>query len=269
MPRSADLSFRAALAVAHQLADASGPVTLRYFRKSPAVSNKQQGHGFDPVTDGDKAAERTMTNLLARSFPDHGVVGEEYGRTADDARYTWVLDPIDGTRAFIMGQPMWGTLIGLLDSATPLLGMMNQPFTGERFWSTQDAAHLRIGDTRTKRITTRTGMGLNAAILAATHPDLFTKRRDKSAFERLANDVQMTRFGGDCYNYCLLAAGHIDLVAEVDLKPHDIVALIPIVERAGGVITTWDGKPAINGGRIVAAGSKKLHQAAIKLLNPT
>jgi len=261
------LNVRAALTFAHDLADRSGTVTLGYFRKDIAVNNKMSDDGFDPVTAADQAAERVMTNLVARTFPEHGIIGEEYGTTSPDARYRWVFDPIDGTRAFIMGQPLWGTLIGLLDGEHPVLGIMNQPFTGERFWASQDAAHYRLRDGRAKRIKTRSGVKLSASILTTTHPDLFTKARDSKSFKRLSNAVRMTRFGGDCYNYAMLAAGHVDLVAEVDLKPHDIVALIPIVERAGGVITTWDGQPALNGGRIIAAGDKKLHQAALNILN--
>ncbi len=267
MPKTSSLNVRAALTFAHDLADRSGAVTLRYFRKEIAVSNKMSDGGFDPVTAADQAAERAMANLVARTFPDHGIIGEEYGTTGNEARYRWVFDPIDGTRAFIMGQPLWGTLIGLLDGHQPVLGIMNQPFTGERFWASQDAAHYRLRDGRAKRIKTRGGVKLAAAILTTTHPELFTKDRDAKAFKRLSNEVRMTRFGGDCYNYALLAAGHIDLIVEVDLKPHDIVALIPIVERAGGVITTWNGQPAINGGRIIAAGDKKLHQTALNTLN--
>ncbi len=267
MPKTPALNARSALAFAHDLADRSGAVTLRYFRKDISVANKLCDGGFDPVTAADEAAERVMANRVARTFPHHGIIGEEYGTTGNDARYRWVFDPIDGTRAFIMGQPMWGTLIGLLDGDEPILGIMNQPFTGERFWASQDAAHYRLGEGRAKRIKTRRGVKLSSAILTTTHPDLFTVARDAKAFARLAEKVRMTRYGGDCYNYSLLAAGHIDLIVEVDLKPHDIVALIPIVERAGGVISTWAGQPAINGGRIIASGDKKLHQAALKILN--
>ena len=267
MPKPPALNARATLTFAHHLADRSGAATLRYFRKEISVANKQSDGGFDPVTAADQAAERVMTNLVARTFPDHGVIGEEYGTTKTDARFRWVFDPIDGTRAFIMGQPMWGTLIGLLDGDDPILGIMNQPFTGERFWASHEAAHYRLGDGRAKRIKTRNGIKLSSAILTTTHPELFTVARDGKAFARLAEKVRMMRYGGDCYNYCLLAAGFIDLIVEVDLKPHDIVALIPIVERAGGVISTWEGRPASSGGRIIAAGDKKLHQAALKVLN--
>ena len=266
MPPAKHLNFRAALIFAHELADRSGAVTLRYFRKSPAVANKLKGTGFDPVTAADQAAERLMSNMVARTWPGHGIIGEEYGCTSQDAQFRWVLDPIDGTRAFIMGQPLWGTLIGLIDKQKPVLGVMNQPFTGERFWSSETGAHFRHSNGRAKRITTRTGIALSSAFLTTTHPDLYETDRDARAFRRLASKVQMTRYGGDCYNYCLLAAGHIDLVVEVGLKAHDIVALIPIIERAGGRITTWNGKPAINGGRIIAAGDPKLHAQALKIL---
>lgn len=267
MPPSADLNFRKTLSFAHQLADASASATLRYFRKLTTVQNKLQSKGFDPVTEADKAAEKAMVTLITRTHPDHGVIGEEFGTHGSDARYTWVLDPIDGTRAFIMGLPTWGTLIGLRDGNSPVLGMMNQPFTGERYWSSSEGAHLRIGASRAARLRTRSGTKLSDAILASTDPALFTKQQEKRAFNRLSKHVRMTRFGGDCYNYCLLAAGHIDLVVETGLNSYDIVALIPIIERAGGVITTWQGAPATNGGQIIAAGSAALHKAALKHLN--
>lgn len=254
------------MAVAHQLADKSGEVILRYFRKLPTVKNKLADNGFDPVTVADEAAERAIRHILKRAFPDHGVVGEEFGNSGGEARYRWILDPIDGTRAFIMGQPLWGTLIGLVDHDTPLLGVMNQPFTGERFWASGGTAQMRLGPSRAKRIATRKGLKLADAILTSTDPALFDRKPDRHAFDRLGEAVRMTRFGGDCYNYCLLASGHIDLVVETGLKAHDIAALIPIVEGAGGVITTWEGDSALNGGRIVAAGDPKLHQEALRIL---
>ena len=262
LPQPTKLNVRSALAFAHELADRSGDVTLRYFRRTPKVSNKQRDGGFDPVTAADQAAEQIMSNMVARTWPDHGVIGEEFGTRGEDARFRWIFDPIDGTRAFIMGQPLWGTLICLVDGDLPLLGLMNQPFTGERFWASQNKAQFRIGSGRAKRITTRDCVSISSAILTTTHPDLFNRPSDRKAFDRLAQNVQMSRFGGDCYNYCMLAAGYIDLVVEVDLKPHDIAALIPIVEGAGGRITTWDGKSALNGGRIVASGNPTLHKKA-------
>jgi myo-inositol-1(or 4)-monophosphatase len=177
-----------------------------------------------------------------------------------------VIDPIDGTRAFIMGSPMWGTLIGLLDGEEAVLGLMDQPFTGERFWSGATGAHFRNGNARPRRLKTRACASLAEATLTTTHPDLFAKGQEADAFARLAARVRMTRYGGDCYGYCLLAAGFVDLVVEAGLKTHDVVALIPIIERAGGRISTWEGGPAIEGGRIVAAGDPRLHEQALAVL---
>jgi histidinol phosphatase-like enzyme (inositol monophosphatase family) len=249
---------------AHLLADDASKATLAHFRKAIDVANKDSG-GYDPVTEGDRAAERAMVRRITRSHPDHGVLGEEFGSRNETAALRWVLDPIDGTRAFIMGQPLWGTLIGLLEGDQPVLGLMSQPFTEERFWGTSAGAFWRRGTAPARRLKTRTGGKLADAILTATTPDMFTSA-DFAAFNRVGAAARMTRFGGDCYNYCLLAAGFIDVVAETGLKPYDIVALIPIIEKAGGVVTTWDGKPATSGGRIVACGDKRVHDEVLKLL---
>jgi myo-inositol-1(or 4)-monophosphatase len=218
------------------------------------------------VTVADRSAERAIRAHLAKRRPDHGIIGEEFAHQQGAGRFDWVIDPIDGTKAFIMGSPLWGTLIGLLDRGVPVLGLMDQPFTGERVWSSARAAHWRLPDGRVKRIKARACAQLRDAILTTTSPDLMGGAEEQGAFARLKARVRMTRYGGDCYNYCLLAAGHIDLVVEAGLKPHDIVALIPIIERAGGCVTTWDSGSARQGGRIVAAGDPKLHQAAVKVL---
>ena len=260
-------SFRSLIESAHVLADASGKAILPYFRKKIAVDNKGGAGGFDPVTAADRAAERVVARLIAARWPDHGFVGEEYGARGTDARYRWVVDPIDGTRAFIMGYPLWGTLIGLLDGQSPVLGLMDQPFTGERIWSGERAAFLRRGDSAARRLRTRSCPRIEDAVLSTTHPDLFDAGSEMQGFLRLKARARMTRYGGDCYAYCLLAAGHVDLVVEAGLKPHDVVALVPIIERAGGRITTWDGKPAVAGGRIVAAGDPVLHERAMKVLS--
>jgi len=251
---------------AHTLADASGAVIRPHFRAAIDVDNKCADGGFDPVTAADKAAERAIADAVARRWPEHGFVGEEHGTTNPDAPLRWVVDPIDGTRAFIMGWPMWGTLIGLLDGGVPILGMMDQPFTRERFWSGVDGAYLRTADSGPTAIKTRRCAALADAILSTTHPDLFAAGAEADALARLKARVRMTRYGGDCYGYCLLAAGFVDLIVEPGLKPYDIVALIPIIEKAGGRVTTWDGKPATEGGRIVAAGDPRLHAAALELL---
>lgn len=254
------------LAFAHSLADQSAKAILPHFRRPIAVDNKSGPGDFDPVTAADRAAERAIAAMIRRTYPDHGLVGEEYGTHAGEARMRWVVDPIDGTRAFIMGYPVWGTLIGLLDGTEPLLGLMDQPFTRERIWSGPQSSHIRIGDGAARRIRTRACPRLEDAIFSTTHPDLFAPGAEQDGFARLKAKARMTRYGGDCYAYAMLAAGFVDLVAEAGLKPHDIVALMPIIERAGGRITTWDGGPATDGGRILASGDPRLHDKALKLL---
>lgn len=259
-------SFKTLLEFAHILADTSGDAIRPYFRKPIPVTNKALKGALDPVTAADIAAERAIAREVAKRWPDHGLIGEELGSVREDAPLRWVVDPIDGTRAFIMGSPLWGTLIGLLDGESPLLGLMDQPFIGERFWSTAREAHVRMRDGRARRIRTRNCSRLADAIVSTTHPDLFAKGKESDAFARLKSKARMTRYGGDCYAYCLLAAGFIDIVVEAGLKPFDVVALIPIVERAGGSITTWEGKPATAGGRIVAAGDPRLHEVVLSML---
>jgi myo-inositol-1(or 4)-monophosphatase len=252
---------------AHRLADLAGAAILPHFRRKLTVNNKAGAAGFDPVTAADRAAERVMRAALAKRYPDHGILGEEFAATRGAGRYLWVVDPIDGTRAFIMGSPLWGTLIGLLDHGEPVLGVMNQPFTGERFWADRRAARMRTPDGRTPRLKTRACSGLAKAVLCTTHPDLFGSAKDLASFMRVKARARMTRYGGDCYGYCLLAAGFVDIVVEAGLKPHDVAALIPIIEGAGGRITTWDNKLALQGGRIVAAGDARVHAEALTLLN--
>ena len=260
------LRLKDLLETAHHLADRAGECSLPQFRKVRAVENKDRGSGFDPVTAADKAAERAMREVLRMKYPDHGILGEEYAAREGTSRYRWVLDPIDGTRAFITGFPLWGTLIGLLDGDQPILGMMDQPYTRERFWAAGAKAQMRLPDGRLRGLKTRACARLSEAVMVSTAPDLFKTPTEKSAFARVRETVRMTRYGGDCYAYCMLAAGHIDLVVEAGLKAVDIVALIPIIERAGGRVTTWAGGSAIHGGQIVAAGDPRMHEAALRLL---
>lgn len=261
-----DPSYASLIDFAHDLADLAGQAILPHFRKAIAVENKAGAGNFDPVTIADRAAERVISRSLAERWPDHGVIGEEFGKRTGSSRYRWVIDPIDGTKGFILGLPTWGTLIGLIDGEAPLLGVMSQPFTRERFWSAQKASYLRVGDGKPKRIRTRACTDLAAAMLSTTHPDLFAAGAEAEAFQRMKRATRMTRYGGDCYAYCLLAAGHIDVVVEAGLKPHDIVALIAIIERAGGCVTTWAGGAATEGGRIVASGDPRLHEKAMRVL---
>ena len=260
-------TFAELLACAHDLADASGEVIRPYFRRQMKIENKDQGAGFDPVTAADRGAERVISRMLAKSHPHHGLTGEEYGSRNIDARLRWVVDPIDGTRSFMTGALSWGTLIGLLENEAPLLGVMDQPYVGERFWAGAKAAYMRTPDGRTRKMRTRPCAKLSDAILNTTHPDLFAAGREAAGFDRVKTAVRMSRFGGDCYGYALLANGLIDLVIEVGLKPFDVIALIPIIEKAGGRMTTWDGKSAVNGGRVVASGDANLHDEVLRVLN--
>lgn len=246
-----------------RLATSSGETILPFFRTSLGIVNKSD-KGFDPVTEADRAAEAVMRRLIKANFPQHGIIGEEFGNERDDADYVWVLDPIDGTKSFIAGFPTWGTLIGLLHKGTPVFGMMHQPFIGERFSGDNGAAFYR-GPSGERKLSVRRCAALKDATLLTTSP-LLIEEAARPAFQRVEAQVRLSRYGGDCYSYCMLAAGHLDLVVETNLKPYDIAALIPIVTGAGGLITTWDGKPAEAGGRIVAAGDARVHDAAMKLL---
>ncbi|MGE0698902.1 MAG: histidinol-phosphatase, partial [Hyphomicrobiaceae bacterium] len=251
---------------AHELADASASVLLGHFRKPLPVDNKASGTAFDPVTEADRGAERAIRARLAELHPTHGILGEEMGETGGSSPYTWVIDPLDGTRAFITGMPLWGTLIGVTQAGRAEIGLMDQPYTRERVWSGPDATFWRSTDGSTARVETSPCARLAEARLTTTSPDLFTAGHEQEAFSRLKAEARLTRFGGDCYAYCLLAAGHIDIVVEAGLKAYDIVALIPIIERAGGVVTTWDGGRAEDGGRIVACGDPRLHEVVLRML---
>jgi myo-inositol-1(or 4)-monophosphatase len=248
----------------HDLASRSGEAILPYFRTAMATHNKAGDGSFDPVTEADRAAEMVMRRMIGEVFPDHGVVGEEFGSDRADAEFCWVLDPIDGTRAFVSGLPVWGTLIGLMRGGAPAYGMMHQPFTRERYFGDGRSAHY-AGPDGERALHARACGSLAEATVMTTSPRLF-KGQDAKAFERVEKACRLARFGCDCYAYCMLAAGHVDLVIEAGLQAYDIVALIPIIEGAGGVITNWEGGSAASGGRIVAAGDRRVHEAALALL---
>jgi len=247
-----------------RLATAAGETILPFFRTSLSVENKSERQEFDPVTEADRAAEAVMRRLIKASFPQHGIVGEEFGNEREDADYVWVLDPIDGTKSFIAGFPTWGTLIALLHKGMPVYGMMHQPFIGERFSGDNGSANYKNGHSE-RKLAVRRCATLKEAACYTTSPRLMNES-DRAIFGSVESEVRLSRYGGDCYSYCMLAAGHLDLVIETELKPYDIAALIPIVTGAGGIVTTWDGGPAQNGGRIIAAGDARVHEAALKLL---
>ncbi len=254
-----------------ELAEVSGDAIMPFFRTAIAADDKAHGGSFDPVTEADRAAELAMRRLIERTFPSHGVIGEEFAARDEGAEYVWVLDPIDGTKSFISGFPTWGTLIGLSHRGRPCYGMMNQPFTRERFHGDGEAAfwrgparHGKGGEER-RKLSARPCPRLEQATLMTTSPLLIEPER-RDAFHRVEEKVRLSRYGGDCYAYCALAAGHVDLVIESGINKYDIFALIPIVEGAGGVVTTWDGGDPSNGGAIVAAGDRALHEAAVRAL---
>lgn len=252
------------------LARASGEAILPFFRSAIHATDKSRSGVFDPVTEADRAAEIAMRRMIKASFPAHGIVGEEFGSENTDAEYVWVLDPIDGTKSFISGIPVWGTLIGLNHNGTPCYGMMHQPFTREMFSGDGEETVWRgpsqKGVVSTRKLHTRACATLAEATLMTTHPHLLVSGTRKP-FERVEKQVRLSRYGSDCYAYCMLAAGHVDLVIESGLNAYDIVALIPIIEGAGGVVTNWKGEPAANGGSIVAAGDRRLHTEALDVLN--
>ena len=247
-----------------ELATVSGDAILPFVRTSLGVEDKSSSGRFDPVTAADRAAEVAIRTLIREHFPAHGVVGEEYGNERTDAEYVWVIDPIDGTKSFISGMPAWGSLIALTRLGEPVYGMMHQPFIRERFTGDGQTARYR-GPAGDRALMVRACAQLQDAVLFTTSP-LLMSAEDRTAYGRVEAAVRLPRYGGDCYAYCMLAAGHVDLVIESGLKAHDIVALIPIVAGAGGIITGWDGGPATRGGRVVAAGDQRVHAAAMKLL---
>ncbi len=253
-----------------ELAAVSGETIRPFFRSALGadnlgLENKSRSGGFDPVTAADRAAEGAMRTLIRRTFPEHGVVGEEFGAERPDAEYVWVLDPIDGTKSFICGMPAWGTLIALTRQGVPIYGMMHQPFTREQFSGDGRGSRYR-GPAGDRDLRVRSCASVADAVLCTTSP-LLMKQADRERFGQVEQKVRLSRYGGDCYAYCVLAAGHVDLVIETELKPYDVMALIPIIEGAGGIITTWENTPAGNGGRIIAAGDKRVHAEAMALLN--
>ena len=247
-----------------ELAAVSGDAILPFFRTALGIENKSLAGGFDPVTAADRAAEQAMRALIRTNFPDHGIIGEEFGAENPDAEYVWYLDPIDGTKSFISGMPAWGTLIALTHKQAPVLGMMHQPFVRERFSGDGAAAQYR-GPAGERSLMVRPCNALADALLYTTSP-LLMKAPDRARFGKVEEMVRLSRYGGDCYAYCMLAAGHLDLIIETELKPHDVIPLMPIIAGAGGIMTTWEGGPASAGGRIIAAGDRRVHAAAMEAL---
>lgn len=251
---------------AHKLADRAGEIIRPYYLHDISVTNKSKDQTFDPVTEADRAAETTMREMIAAEYPEHGIYGEEFTRKSTASPFTWTLDPIDGSRAFMIGLPAWGTLIGLNQEFSPVLGVMDQPYTRDRFWSDGTTSYFRDRDGTARTIKTRACPSLGDAVMAATRPAQFRDGFEQDRFAALSAQARTTHFGGACYLYCLLAMGLVDLVAECNVKPHDIAPVIPIIRAAGGVVTTWDGGDAAHAGRVVAAGDPALHEQALRVL---
>ena len=250
------------LSAAVKAADAAGAVIRQYFRTGVPTDVKAD---YSPVTLADRGAERAMRDILAAAFPEHGILGEEDGLQNAGADYCWVLDPIDGTRAFITGRPIFGTLIGLLHHGVPVLGIIDQPVTGER-WVGVAGERTRFTGPFGGTAGTRACAGLERAELSCTSPDMLGAHAP--AWRRLAGAVARTSWGGDCYAYGLLALGQIDVIAECDLKVWDWAAIVPVVEGAGGRLTDWSGSAlsAASDGRVLAVGDAGLLQAAVGCL---
>lgn len=255
-----------ALSFAGRLADAGRPVALEHFRSGTPTDNKEAA-GFDPVTAADRGVEAVIRALIAEHRPEDGVIGEEGEPSPSRSGLTWVIDPIDGTRAFIAGLPTWTTLIALQDETGPLVSIIDQPFTGERFLGASGRCAWLEHRGERRPISVRGGVsGIADAIVSTTDPGLF-QGREAEAFSAIAAAAKVRRYGLDAYAYAALALGGIDLVVESELKAWDAAALIPVVTGAGGVVTSWSGGPGHHGGQLVAASSEALHAEAVALLN--
>ena len=250
--------------VARQLADAAKGPTLAHFRTvGLAVDNKYEV-GWDPVTEADRQAETAMRRVLARHRPNDGILGEEFDPVSGTSGLVWVLDPIDGTRSYVCGSPVWGTLVAVADAEGPLYGIVDQPYIGERFEGGFGEARLRWRN-GSRRLATASTKLLEEATLFTTLPEIGSAA-ERESFLRLAARMRLVRYGLDCYAYALLASGHIDLVVEAGLKPYDVNAPIALIEAAGGCATDWRGGPAHGGGTLLAAANSDLHSAAMEML---
>ncbi len=254
------MSYADFINFAHQLADASGEKLRGYFRNFGTIHTKDDK---SPVTLADEETETILRAMIEKAYPEHGIIGEEHGRIREQSDYVWVLDPIDGTASFIIGRPIFGTLISLLYKGEPIVGVIDQPITRER-WVAAKGEGITFNK---KTVTVRKCSALSNAILCTTSPQYFTTEQ-KARFDNISALAKQTIYGGDCYNYALLASGQLDLVIEAGLKLHDFAALKVIIEEAGGTITDWEGNPlnASSNGNVIASASNALHQHVLRHL---
>ena len=249
---------------ANHLADEARKISMFYFKKKIKINNKNK-KDFDPVTAADIGVQKKINKLINKRFPSHSVLGEE-DSIIKNSEYEWCVDPIDGTKSYIQGVPLWGTLIALSKNNEIILGLADIPALDERYIGHSKLSYKIIKNKKTA-LKVRNTKKLNESILNTTSPYVFANKNDQKSFERLSAKVKSTRLGGDCYSYCLLADGLIDIVVESGLKPWDIRALVPIIKNAGGIINTWESKEVANGGRIIAAANQGLFKKSQKALN--
>lgn len=250
--------------VANQLADVARATILPFFRSATLKQDNKRVGGYDPVTEADRAAEQAMRSILAEKRPDDAILGEEFGKRDGTTGLTWVLDPIDGTRGFVSGTPTWGVLISVRDAAGPFYGVIDQPYIGERFIGSPQGAHM-TGPLGAAPLATLLPRNLGQATVFTTFPEVGSSA-ERDAFHAVAGRAKLTRYGMDCYAYALLARGQIDLVIEAGLQAYDIQAPIAVVQAAGGIVTDWDGNPAHDGGRAIAAANPQIHAQALDIL---
>ncbi len=246
-----------------ELAHTAGGIAKAYFRSNFSIDNKDS-QGFDPVTSADHAIENVLRESIREAWPDHGIVAEESGEEQGASDFTWYIDPIDGTRAFMSGSPLWGTLVGLCEAGTPIIGLLIQPILGEVFIGSANGSWL-VHESGRRRLQSSGRRQLDLATLTTTGPEFFDAE-GLEAFRRVSDACLLTRYGGDCYNYAMLAAGFVDLVVEDGLNSFDIVPLVPIIRSAGGIVTSWEGGSVMAGGSVIAAANSELHEQALALL---
>ncbi|MDZ4089193.1 MAG: inositol monophosphatase family protein [Tabrizicola sp.] len=253
------------IATAHELADVARVATLSHFRTRDLAAETKETTRFDPVTAADRLSEERMREVLARRRPMDGILGEEFGARAGTSGLTWVLDPIDGTRGYLSGTPTWGVLISVRDAEGVLYGIIDQPYIRERFEGGLGKARV-VGPMGEAALSVRAARPLAQAIVFTTFPEVGTAD-EAAAFRRVAAGAKLVRYGTDCYAYALIAAGQIDLVIEAGLQAYDVQAPIAVIEAAGGIVTDWQGRPALEGGQILAAANREIHAEALARLH--
>ncbi len=245
------------------LADNARKISLKYFKRKIKIVSKDK-EIFDPVTIADISIQKKINKLISQYFPHHSILGEEES-IIKKSNYEWCIDPIDGTKSFIQGVPLWGTLISLAKNNKVIIGIADIPALDERYVGYSNKSYKIIRGKKYS-LNVANNFKLSKCILNTTSPYMFANKSDQRSFEKLSKKVKSTRLGGDCYSYCLLADGHVDIVLESGLKPWDIRALVPIIINSGGTIKTWESKEVFSGGRIIACNNKKLFNQIIEVV---